>query len=111
VTPLWTNHATPFLRWIPEIWSALLPSRPGHRGASGALSCDQARQPDHRLFKIRGVNVNHAEIEDMMFRNADVLDFQAVLGNGGQNDRESLRCDRESRLVRTAGACAESRQR
>ena len=43
------------------------------------------------FFKVRGVNVNHAEFEDMMFRNADVLDFQAVLETEPKTDLENLR--------------------
>jgi phenylacetate-CoA ligase len=31
------------------------------------------------FFKIRGVNVNHAELEDFMFRNPAINDFQGVL--------------------------------
>ena len=34
------------------------------------------------FFKIRGVNVNHAEFEDFMFRHAQVNDFQGVLVTG-----------------------------
>ena len=44
------------------------------------------------FFKVRGVNVNHAEFEDFMFRNADVLDFQAVLETEEATGREGLRC-------------------
>ena len=29
------------------------------------------------FFKIRGVNINHSELEDLMFRNQAVLDFKA----------------------------------
>jgi len=52
------------------------------------------------FFKVRGVNVNHAEFEDMMFRNADVLDFQAVLETEAKTDRESLRV-----LIEINGSC------
>jgi len=40
---------------------------------------------------VRGVNVNHAEFEDMMFRNAHVLDFQAILETEPKTDLENLR--------------------
>jgi phenylacetate-CoA ligase len=52
------------------------------------------------FFKLRGVNVNHAEFEDIMFRNADVLDFQAVLETEGKTDRENLRV-----LIEIKGNC------
>ena len=34
------------------------------------------------FFKIGGVNVNHSEFEDFMFRNPKVNDFQGVLETG-----------------------------
>ncbi len=34
------------------------------------------------FFKVRGVNVNHAELKDFMFRNPLVNDFQGVLVTG-----------------------------
>ena len=43
------------------------------------------------FFKIRGVNVNHAELEDLMFRNAAVNDFQAVLETSTATALEGLR--------------------
>jgi phenylacetate-CoA ligase len=52
------------------------------------------------FFKVRGVNVNHAEFEDMMFRNSDVLDFQAVLETEAKTDRENLHV-----LIEIKGAC------
>ena len=79
VTPLWTGHATPLLRWnsgdIVDFiehgdsagpYAALFPMiRHAHRTTG--------------FFKIRGVNVNHAEFEDFMFADQAVTDFQAVL--------------------------------
>jgi phenylacetate-CoA ligase len=52
------------------------------------------------FFKVRGVNVNHTEFEDMMFRNAEVLDFQAVLETEEKTGREGLRV-----LIEVKGAC------
>jgi len=79
VTPLWTGHATPFLRWnsgdmvsfhdrgeSPGKFAELYPMIRHARRTTG-------------FFKIRGVNVNHSEFEDFMFRNPDVNDFQGVL--------------------------------
>ena len=79
VTPLWTGHATPLLRWnsgdivnfiehgeSEGPYAALFPMiRHAHRTTG--------------FFKIRGVNVNHAEFEDFMFADRYVTDFQAVL--------------------------------
>ena len=38
------------------------------------------------FFKVRGVNINHAELEDAMFRDPDVVDFRAEVYNAGGND-------------------------
>ena len=79
VTPLMTGHATPFLRWNSgdivsfhdggqsgHVWADLFPMiRHAHRTAG--------------FFKVRGVNVNHAEFEDFMFADPNVNDFQVVL--------------------------------
>jgi phenylacetate-CoA ligase len=78
VTPLWTNNITPFLRWS----SGDLVTR--HRGDddSGPFSVFPLVKHAHRtsgFFKIRGINVNHSEFEDFIFRNADISDFKAEL--------------------------------
>ena len=52
------------------------------------------------FFKVRGVNVNHTEFEDLMFRNAEVLDFQAVLETEDKTGREGLRV-----LIEVKGTC------
>lgn len=91
VTPLWTNHATPFLRWN----SGDLVSYVARSSGSGTF-CDLFPMIRHAnrttgFFKVRGVNVNHAEFEDFMFRNQDVLDFQAVLETEVETGREGLK--------------------
>ena len=90
VTPLWTNHATPFLRWN----SGDLVSYVSHSTGTGPF-VDLFPMIRHAnrttgFFKVRGVNVNHAEFEDLMFRNPDVLDFQAVLETEEATGREGL---------------------
>ncbi len=91
VTPLWTNHATPFLRWNSGdvirlceksagtgIWAELFPIiRHAHRTTG--------------FFKIRGVNINHSEFEDLMFRQSAVNDFQAVLQTDPATGREEIK--------------------
>jgi phenylacetate-CoA ligase len=91
VTPLWTNHATPLLRWN----SGDLVSYVSRSAGTGTF-CDLFPIIRHAnrttgFFKIRGVNVNHAEFEDFMFRNQDVLDFQAVLETDAATERENLK--------------------
>ena len=38
------------------------------------------------FFKVRGVNINHADLEDALFRDPDVVDFRAEVANEGDND-------------------------
>ncbi len=38
------------------------------------------------FFKVRGVNINHADLEDTLFRDPDVVDFRAEVANDGGND-------------------------
>jgi len=87
VTPLWTNNATPFLRWS----SGDVVSYHEHGDSDGPLSVFPLIRHAHRtvgFFKIRGVNVNHQEFEDFMFRMAEVADFKAELVT--ENDLERL---------------------
>jgi phenylacetate-CoA ligase len=79
VTPLWTGHATPFLRWNSGDMVSYY-----DRGESPGRYAELYPMIRHAqrttgFFKIRGVNVNHSEFEDFMFRNPDVNDFQGVL--------------------------------
>jgi phenylacetate-CoA ligase len=77
VTPLWTNNVTPFLRWSSGdlvIW------RQG--GGNGPFSVFPLVKHAHRttgFFKVRGINLNHAELEDFMFRDLAIADFKAEL--------------------------------
>jgi phenylacetate-CoA ligase len=100
VTPLWTNHAIPFLRWN----SGDLVSLHSHSTGTGRFAelfpIIKHANRTTGFFKIRGVNINHAEFEDMMFRNADILDFQAALETEAKTDRESLRV-----LIEIKGSC------
>ena len=79
VTPLFTNNATPFLRWN----SGDIVQMIQHGESSGKLGelfpMIQHAARTTGFFKIRGVNLNHSEFEDFMFRNQEINDFQAVL--------------------------------
>jgi len=78
VTPLWTNNVTPFLRWSS---GDLVTWREGE-GGDGPFSVFPLVKHAHRttgFFKVRGINLNHAELEDFMFRNMAVADFKAEL--------------------------------
>ena len=78
VTPLWTNNVTPFLRWS----SGDLVTWQRGDDDSGPFSVFPLVKHAHRtsgFFKIRGININHAEFEDFIFRNVDIGDFKAEL--------------------------------
>ena len=75
VTPLWTNNVTPFLRWL----SGDLVVHTEADDDSGPFSVFPKVRHAHRttgFFKVRGVNINHAEFEDFMFSNRQVTDFK-----------------------------------
>ncbi|MDH3231983.1 MAG: AMP-binding protein [Alphaproteobacteria bacterium] len=88
ITPLWLNNATPFLRWS----SGDIVTIHEQSSASGPFSVFPVMRHAHRtagFFKIRGVNINHAEFEDFMFRIGEVNDFKVELRT--VEDREVLR--------------------
>ena len=77
VTPLWNNNVTPFLRWNSGDLVSI--SRTGE-AATEPWSVFPVMRHARRtvgFFKVRGVNINHAELEDLMFFDADVTDFKA----------------------------------
>ena len=78
VTPLWTNNVTPFLRWS----SGDLVTWQRGDDDTGPFSVFPLIKHAHRtsgFFKIRGVNINHSDFEDFIFRNVDISDFKAEL--------------------------------
>ena len=78
VTPLWTNHATPFLRWN----SGDVVTYREHGAAGGRFSVFPVIRHAGRtvgFFKISGINLNHPEMEDFIFRQPAVIDFKAEL--------------------------------
>jgi phenylacetate-CoA ligase len=85
VTPLWNNSMTPFLRWS----SGDLVSFNSKGTGNGPWSVFPMLKHERRtigFFKVRGVNINHAELEDALFRDPDVVDFRAEVYNENDND-------------------------
>jgi phenylacetate-CoA ligase len=85
VTPLWSNSMTPFLRWS----SGDLVSLSSQGAGEGPWSVYPVMRHARRtvgFFKVRGVNINHSDLEDTMFRDPEVVDFRAELLNEGNND-------------------------
>ena len=85
VTALWSNTMTPFLRWSSGDLVTLTASRGGKHPWSVFPVMRHARRTVG-FFKVRGVNINHADLEDAMFRDAAVVDFRAEVTNQGGND-------------------------
>jgi phenylacetate-CoA ligase len=89
VTALWSNTMTPFLRWSSGDLVTLEKSKGGTNPWSIFPVMRHARRTVG-FFKVRGVNINHAELEDAMFRDPDVVDFRAEVANEGGNDQLDL---------------------
>jgi phenylacetate-CoA ligase len=85
VTPLWNNCMTPFLRWS----SGDLVSFSSQGKGDGPWSVFPMLRHARRtvgFFKVRGVNINHADLEDALFREPDVVDFRAEVYESSGND-------------------------
>ena len=76
ITPLFVNSMTPFLRWCSGDLVSLSPGLAAEARWSHFPIMRHARRTVG-FFKVRGININHAELEDLMFRNDAVLDFKA----------------------------------
>jgi phenylacetate-CoA ligase len=80
LTPLWNNTVTPFLRWNS---GDLVSVRP--QGSSdGPWSVFPVMRHARRtvgFFKVGGININHSELEDLMFVDAEITDFKAEVFN------------------------------
>jgi phenylacetate-CoA ligase len=85
VTALCTNNVTPFLRWS----SGDLVSRSEADDGAGPFSVFPRLRHAHRtsgFFKVRGINLGHQDLEDFLFRHAEIGDFRAEALNEGDND-------------------------
>lgn len=105
VTALWTNNVTPFLRWS----SGDLVSWTRADDGSGPFAVFPRLKHAHRtagFFKVRGVNLNHAELEDFIFSRVEVGDFRAEAVNEG--DLDLLRLSIELRRGADAARACES---
>jgi phenylacetate-CoA ligase len=89
VTPLWNNTMTPFLRWssgdlVSFEWKEFPAGSQTHPWSVFPLLRHARRTVG--FFKVRGVNINHADLEDALFRDPEVVDFRAEVANEGDND-------------------------
>lgn len=90
VTALRTNNATPFLRWSSGDLVTYSEADDAKEGKSaGPFSVFPRVKHAHRtsgFFKVRGVNIGHQDLEDFLFRYAEIGDFRAEALNEGDND-------------------------
>lgn len=86
MTPLWSNTITPFLRWLTGDIVRLAPQKRTKDPFSIFPVLEHALRTEG-FFKIRGVNVNHGDLEDFMFQQGAVQDFkgEAVTATDGQD--------------------------
>src|SRR5262245_29046465 len=80
ITPLFNNNVTPFLRWSSGDLVSIAPPAGGDRPWSIFPVMRHARRTVG-FFKVRGVNINHSELEDLMFFNQGITDFKAEVSN------------------------------
>lgn len=106
VTPLWTGHATPLLRWNSGDLVRLIERSSGTGRYAELFPMIKHANRTTGFFKVRGVNVNHAEFEDMIFRFSEVTDFQAILETVPGSGLEQLRVVIEVRRGANADAIA-----
>jgi phenylacetate-CoA ligase len=85
MTPLWSNTITPFVRWLTGDIVSLKPQPPSEDPFSVFPVLHHALRTEG-FFKVRGVNINHGDLEDFMFTEAAVSDFRAEVVNSGDLD-------------------------
>ena len=75
VTPLWNNTMTPFLRWETGDYVRLV-DRGETDGPFGVFPMIRHAARTAGFFKVRGININQAEIEDFLYRQPAITDFK-----------------------------------
>ena len=88
VTPLFTNNATPFIRWSS---GDIVTYKEIGDDTDGPYSVFPVIKHAHRtvgFFKVKGININHPELEDFLFEYKDLVDFKAEIIS--ENDLDLL---------------------
>ena len=88
VTPLFTNNATPFIRWSSGDIVTYKEIGDDSNGPYSVFPVIKHAQRTVGFFKIRGVNINHPELEDFLFEYEDLVDFKAEIIT--KNDLDNL---------------------
>lgn len=88
MTPIWSNTITPFIRWLTgDI--VTMRSQPRTDDPFSVFPLLKHALRTEGFFKIRGVNINHGDLEDFMFAQRAVTDFKAEAIT--REDRDHLR--------------------
>ncbi len=106
VTPLWNNSMTPFLRWSSgDLVNLSSAEKIAHEMPWSVFPTLKHARRTIGFFKVRGVNINHADLEDAMFRDPAVVDFRAEVTSEGDNDvlhlLVEMRSERKHQLIET----------
>ena len=75
VTPLWNNTMTPFLRWETGDYVRLV-ERGETDGPFGVFPMIRHAARTAGFFKVRGININQADIEDFLYCRPAIADFK-----------------------------------
>lgn len=78
MTPYWNNEMTPFLRWETGDY-VTYQSEGGTDGPYAIYPMIRHGARTSGFFKVRGININHAEFEDFMNRRLDISDFKVEI--------------------------------
>ncbi len=109
MTPLYTNTVTPFLRFNMGDLGTLAPAGEGG-GDLGLFPIFRHAGRTTGFFKVRGVNINHADFEEFLHRRAAILDFRVAAVASETLDELRVEvelrrdCDREAELAALATA-------
>jgi len=95
VTPLYTNNATPFIRWSSGDIVTYKEIGDDSDGPYSVFPVIRHAQRTVGFFKVRGVNINHPELEDFLFDYEDLVDFKAEIIT--KNDLDVLQLSIEVR--------------
>ena len=75
MTPLWSNTITPFVRWLTgDI--VRIKRQPQSDDPFSIFPVLEHTLRTEGFFKIRGVNINHGDLEDFMFTREGIIDFK-----------------------------------
>jgi phenylacetate-CoA ligase len=97
VTPLYTNNATPFIRWVSGDLVSLTAGC-GCKNKYGYLPVLRLAGRTTGFFKIRGVNINHVELEDLLLSTAEVADYRVTAILDGTRELLRIEVEPDSRV-------------